>query len=568
MVVNRATFPDFHAGHAASGGVVRQGAAAPNQGAMGRGLGASSEPGLKVRPYQESVLQELERLYRVAPKNCLLAPTGAGKTYMMREFVRRGGYRRILFVCHRDVLAEQAGQDFASLGVPIGYITGTRTENRDRPLQIASVQSLASRDWWLTESWDLVLYDEVHRTVGFTSAMAALSLDAHHLGVTATPWRKGDQLGDLFADFAGAPLTAELESMGYLVPMEAYRIEGAHTEALVASRSESGFTDDSLKVAFNTPDSIRAAFEGWAAICPGVRSIGFGVSIDHCKNLVAEWRSHGYQAAAITSDVFNSYASRRPFFQALGEGRIHALFTVDALSEGFNVPEVECVMSLGATKSRSRARQQFGRGARISPHTGKVKCFLLDQAGNVIGPSGHGLSSWDEEWDWPKAEAKRSRGEQLPPMKFCDKCQRLNHVSARVCVGCGAAFEIRPVEKDDAVGVFVLITDADRHLSDRTPAKDFRKMRSAYARMAKSAYSDSASPFRAVEQFRAEFGFEPDGSVTRGAIFGSLELDAALGAYRPHLKMAKAMGAEFDELAALELEFGPLSERSANASTH
>ena len=75
---------------------------------------------------------------------------------------------------------------------------------------------------------------------------------------------------------------------------------------------------------------------------------------------------------------------RREKIALFEAGEIDVLTAVDALSKGFDVPSVECiVMARPFRRSLTSIIQQLGRGMRIAD--GKPYCLLLDNARNYIG---------------------------------------------------------------------------------------------------------------------------------------------------------------------------------------
>jgi hypothetical protein len=67
---------------------------------------------------------------------------------------------------------------------------------------------------------------------------------------------------------------------------------------------------------------------------------------------------------------------RESKIRALRSGEVRALFTVDALSEGVDVPEIDTALFLRPTDSPTVFLQQLGRGLRLSP--GKRCLTVLD----------------------------------------------------------------------------------------------------------------------------------------------------------------------------------------------
>ncbi len=127
-------------------------------------------PDFELRDYQFQAIQKTYRLIRSGIRSALLvAPTGAGKTCIgsriVNDAVNRG--RRVLFLVHRDPLVPQTQDELLNYGIEAGIIKAGYRENRELPVQIASIQSLARRD--LPKNIGLVIIDECH-TVGWYQA--------------------------------------------------------------------------------------------------------------------------------------------------------------------------------------------------------------------------------------------------------------------------------------------------------------------------------------------------------------------------------------------------------------
>ncbi len=106
-----------------------------------------------LRPYQIQVIRGVYNQIRQGIKRILVfAPTGAGKTIISAQIIAHAASRgkRILFVVHRSVLIEQTYRKLTQFGLStnIGFIKAGYPEIRDAPVQIASVQTLAKREWW------------------------------------------------------------------------------------------------------------------------------------------------------------------------------------------------------------------------------------------------------------------------------------------------------------------------------------------------------------------------------------------------------------------------------------
>jgi DNA repair protein RadD len=114
------------------------------------------------------------------------------------------------------------------------------------------------------------------------------------------------------------------------------------------------------------------------------------------------------------------------------------LVTVLALSVGFDVPDVDCIIWCRPTKSPVLYVQGMGRGTRIAD--GKENCLVLDFTDTVerLGPV-----------DIIKGRAKRAGGNTEGPYSICPECGERNAAKALICTACGATIreeEAKPVD--------------------------------------------------------------------------------------------------------------------------
>jgi DNA repair protein RadD len=129
------------------------------------------------------------------------------------------------------------------------------------------------------------------------------------------------------------------------------------------------------------------------------------------------------------------------------EGNIRALTNANVLTTGFDYPDIDLIAMLRPTMSASLYVQMAGRGMRVKSHTDH--CLVLDFAGVV---STHGPITAVQ----PPKKAGEGNGEA--PVKVCDNCAELCHLSATHCPACGHAFPIREPKKlklhdDDIMGI-------------------------------------------------------------------------------------------------------------------
>ena len=80
-------------------------------------------------------------------KALLLSSTGTGKTYASAFAVRELGYQKVLFLVHRNQIAEQALKSYQKVfgpSVKIGLVTG-KYHDYDADFIFATVQTLSKK---------------------------------------------------------------------------------------------------------------------------------------------------------------------------------------------------------------------------------------------------------------------------------------------------------------------------------------------------------------------------------------------------------------------------------------
>ena len=480
---------------------------------------------LTLRPYQQQVVSGVYEQIRSRKKKILLfAPTGAGKTIIASQIVHdavsRG--RKLLFIVHREILIGQTHSKFQKFGLDCGFIKAGYQENRDAPVQIASVQTLPKREWWKEYKADVVVLDECHLTAYssvVSEMMSRVWKTAIYLGLTATPWRlsKTEGMGDIFDEIVCAPMPYQLIEEGFLVKPSYYSLSQADLEGVQTKNGE--FDSKGLAIACDRPELISATVKDWTRLAYGRRTISFTVNVEHAKNLAQEFEQQGIPSAYVSGHT--PIKKRQKIYQQLAEGEILVLSSCGALSEGFDVPAVNAVILSRPTKSKALYCQQIGRGLRLSTETDKQDCIVLDQAGNVIR---HGFIEDLKEVTLTNGKEKSGGGEP-PPQKVCPSddggCGAILYAFQMVCPHCGYKFERKMLSN------FLKLA---RVMND----DDWQKLE-IYRNKLREAYQNSYAPGWAAKVFQETFGFYPPLDWMKGAIYGEHPTESNQKRYRSHL---------------------------------
>jgi DNA repair protein RadD len=312
-------------------------------------------------------------------RQLLVAPTGAGKTYLGLRVIHEAlqKHRRALFVCDRIALIEQTSARATEYGLWDHSIIQADRDGRDysKPFQIASIQTIQRRGYW--PDADVIVVDEAHTQHGAVTEHLRKT-KAAVVGLTATPCSQG--LGLVYQNLVNAATMHELTEAKVLVPM---RVLSCVTPDMAgAGKGSEEWT--AKEASEREAKVIGDVVAEWLKNGEERKTIAFGADIAYCELLVRRFKEAGVQAETFTSETPDGVRDHllREFRKP--DSRIRMLISVEALAKGFDVPDIGCVIDARPLrKSLSTAIQMWGRGLRTSPETFKTDCILQDHSGNI-----------------------------------------------------------------------------------------------------------------------------------------------------------------------------------------
>ncbi|MDJ0719476.1 MAG: DEAD/DEAH box helicase [Prochloraceae cyanobacterium] len=509
---------------------------------------------MKLRPYQQKVIRDTYSYIRSGIKKILIfAPTGAGKTIISSQIVAHavGRQRKVLFVVHREILINQTASKLSSFGITSGFIKSGWPEDRNCFVQIASMQTLVSRDWWRKCSFDVIVLDECHITA-FSTIVQQMLWEifplATCLGLTATPWRlsKTQGMGDIFDNLVCAPMPHQLIDSGYLVKPSYYGTEPINLKGV--KKQNGDYDRGSLAIVCARPEIIQTVVDEWQLRANSRRTIVFAVNVQHSQNLRSAFLSVGINAAHV--DGTTPTKVRNQIYSQLATGEILVLCSCMALTEGFDVPSVSVVVLARPTLSRALYFQMVGRGLRLSLDTDKTDCLILDCAGNV---NRHGFIEDLKEVKLTTGQSSDSAG--VAPNKTCPVndggCGKIIHASYPKCPNCGYPFEAKRLT-------------LELNLKRQLPEGDLERLQT-YRQQLKTAYENNYAPSWAAASFKESYGHFPPMDWGYGAIFGERASKKEYRKYQKHLQqIATRLNKDISWIDRyLKLEFSNLFSSSS-----
>lgn len=334
---------------------------------------------MRLRPYQEEAIQAIEEEWANGVKKTLLVlPTGLGKTVtfsdLTRKCVEKG--ERVLIMAHRGELLEQASDKLFK-------VTGLRTatEKADETAKgsffrvtVGSVQTLMREKRlkeFPTDFYDTIIVDEAHHVLASSYLNVLNYFDsAKVLGVTATADRTDKKnLGQFFESLAYEYSLPMAIKNGYLSPMKALTIP---LKIDLSSVSISAGDFKASEVSNALDPYLEQIAEEMLKHCKDRKTVVFLPLVATSKKFKGILNAKGFRA----SEVNGESKDRAEILADFEKGKYNVLCNSMLLTEGWDCPDVDCVIMLRPTKSRPLYVQCIGRGLRLAE--GKEDCLILD----------------------------------------------------------------------------------------------------------------------------------------------------------------------------------------------
>jgi type I restriction enzyme R subunit len=395
---------------------------------------------------QVEAVTNLERsLKRNQPRALIQMATGSGKTIAaitaIYRLIKYAGARRILFLVDRKNLGEQAEKEFQGYRAPESHRLLTELYNVQRltsntimdssRVVIATIQRVYSMlkgeadldpldeevsqflssgaamkqplpvvysDRYPPEFFDVVVIDEVHRSIYTLWRQVVEYFDASLVGLTATPSKQ--TLGffnmnlvmeydheravaeGVNVDFEVYNIRTQISERGSTVKADPYNMLGYRHKQTRKTRWETPDEDltydaDELDRRVVAPDQIRTIIRTFrdrlpVDIFPGRKEVPktliFAKDDSHAEDIVEIIRDEFGRGNSFCQKITYKVTSANPrdliqAFRNQYEPRIAV--TVDMVATGTDIKPIEIVMFMRAVKSRILYEQMKGRGVRV-----------------------------------------------------------------------------------------------------------------------------------------------------------------------------------------------------------
>lgn len=351
---------------------------------------------LKPNSMQEEFILNLRKIMEKGEKRALLiSATGTGKTYASAFAMRELGFKKVLFLVHREQILKQAKKSYENVfssNITTGILSGNHKDiNAD--YIFSTVQTL-SRNNILAEfsdnRFDCIVIDETHKA----GAESYHKIINHFkpkllLGMTASPERTdGFDIYKLFDhNIASEIRLQDALKDDLLCPFHYFGI----SDLTVDGREIDEKTEFRYLATEERVNHVIEKAEYFGHNGDRVKGLVFCSRNDETKALSDAFNKRGYNTIALSGS--NSQSEREEAVERLEmecdvdeNGRpvsnqpLDYIFTVDIFNEGVDIPKVNQVIMLRPTQSAIIFVQQIGRGLRKAD--GKEYVVVLDFIGN------------------------------------------------------------------------------------------------------------------------------------------------------------------------------------------
>lgn len=414
------------------------------------------------RTYQQEAIGRVSERFDEGHRRALLVmATGTGKTRtimaLIEVFLRANQARTVLFVADRDALVRQALDDNFKVYLPNEPRDRIRTYNVDysKRLYVGTLQTLIKCYKKFTPGFfDLVIFDESHRSIYNQFREVVEYFDARIIGLTATPADFIERnTFQVFRCTGNPPVPTfnypyrDAVNEGYLVDYSLYQaqthfqregIRGANLSeedrnTLIQQGrdpDEIDYEGTELERTVSNKDTLRKQWEEIMEVChkdesgqyPG-KTIVFAVTQDHALRLASAFEEMYPQYPDMVQVITSQMERTDDLIDRFKKEEMPRIaISVDLLDTGVDVPEVVNLVFMKPVHSLIKMQQMIGRGTRSHE-----ACRYLHRL-----PNGHKdefliIDFWENDFDKDPSEETVTQNLPVTVKIFNTRLKLLEH---------------------------------------------------------------------------------------------------------------------------------------------
>lgn len=392
---------------------------------------------MKLREYQQELLDDILKTIPEHEKICVQLSTGGGKTVIFTELIKQLDSKTLIIVDSIDLI-NQTVATFKKKGIDIGALTAGKKmpENKVVVAMVTTLFNRVKKNTNLLNDIQYTIIDECHvwifnklfpylensKIIGFTATPVRLKRYDYDENITAV-----EVMADVYDTIiCGKPIEWLIENK-YLVKDENYLIDFDYSGLKTDSSGE--FTAESMKKVFQSEDYQKALKHTYEVYCLDKKTMIFTASTETNQIFAELFKDRNVK----TYDSVNNKSNERDeiidWFRNTPDA---ILINTGCFTKGFDVCDVESIIVARATKSLALWIQIVGRGARITNKTQKDKVIVIDGGNNI---NEHDTFSFNR--DWKKIFSDRKMKVKIEPQQECKSCGFTFPEKEKKCPDCG-----------------------------------------------------------------------------------------------------------------------------------
>lgn len=444
----------------------------------------SNNAPVQLRPYQETCLSVCtSKLAQGVTRIGVSLPTGSGKTVVFVSLISRlrppkenPDATRTLIIVNSVELARQSASQASRLFPDWTVEIEQGVKHKASGLAdvtVATYQTLLQGERlakFNPRGFKAVIVDEAHHAAapsyrrilshfdpeirspdndGETEPSATLPSKIPIIGFSATFSRHdGLALGSVFSEIVYHRDFLEMIKEEWLCPVKFTTVKADIDLRGVTVNSRTGdFNATSLAQVIDTPMINQLVVQAWHDRAKERKStLVFCVNVAHVRNLTQMFAAFEVDARYVYAGT--PLQERKQLIQDFRDGKFPVLINCAILTEGADIPNIDCVVLARPTRSKNVFAQMIGRGMRLSANTGKTDCHIIDfvesntrVSGIISTPTLFGLDPGDVDITNECLESLEQRvNEAAPPLTEDDPPKSLLSTHSEIPAPTGISY--------------------------------------------------------------------------------------------------------------------------------
>lgn len=352
-----------------------------------------------LRPYQQAAVDAGVRHMELegAKGGLLVLPTGSGKSLVIASIAQRLQGKTLVLQPSKEILSQNLAKAEAFGFTDIGVFSASMGRKDIGKITFATIGTIISKKELFCD-FNSLLIDEAQNidAKGGQYEEFIRFFGGKCLGLTATPYRNhayqdmktGERIltaklltrtrPRIFDTILHITQVEEMYKEGFLCPIQ-YELNEDYDQGKIKSNSTGADFDENSLARYHREKDIVGLTAKNIRSNKSKNALVFTPSVAEAVLLSEELNKDGIKSAIVSAKT--PKPEREKILDDFKSGKIKVVSNCQALSVGFDYPELDTVILARPTKSVALFQQLAGRGIRI--HPSKKYTRLIDMCGNV-----------------------------------------------------------------------------------------------------------------------------------------------------------------------------------------